>query len=64
GHEHFRIARYQWGAKGGWSIFEAMEPLVRRAVASGSLQVQLNTSAVDLIIGIDGAVNGIVAEHR
>lgn len=64
GHEHFRIARYQWGSKGGWSIFEAMEPLVRRAVASGSLQVHLNTSAVDLIIGIDGAVKGIVAEHR
>ncbi len=64
GHEHFRIARYQWGAKGGWSIFEAMEPLVRRAVASGSLHLQLNTSAVDLIIGTDGAVNGVVAEHQ
>jgi len=24
GHEHFRTPRYQWGAKGGWSIYEAM----------------------------------------
>lgn len=62
GHEHFRTPRYQWGAKGGWSIFEAMEPLIRRAVDAGRLQLQMNTSVVDLIIGADGVVNGVVAE--
>lgn len=63
GHEHFKIARYQWGAKGGWSIFEAMEPLVRRAVDEGRVQLLMNTSAVDLIVGNDGAVNGVVVEN-
>ncbi len=62
GHEHFRIPRYQWGPQGGWSIFKTMEPLVERAVAGGRLTVLLDTSAVELMQGRDGAVVGVVTE--
>jgi fumarate reductase flavoprotein subunit len=62
GHDHFRTARYQWGPQGGWSIYQAMEPLVQKAVASGRMTILLNTSAVDLILDPAGAVTGAVAE--
>ncbi|MDJ0926528.1 MAG: FAD-dependent oxidoreductase [Gammaproteobacteria bacterium] len=61
GHDHFRTARYQWGPQNGWSIFNAMKPLVDLAIAKGRLQVQLNTRAVDLIQDGSGAVVGVVA---
>ncbi len=62
GHEHFRVRRYQWGPKGGWSIFEAMEPLIQRALAGGRLTILLNTTAAELIVGPDGSVRGVVTE--
>ncbi|MEM1262911.1 MAG: FAD-dependent oxidoreductase [Pseudomonadota bacterium] len=62
GHEHFRTARYQWGPKGGWSIYEAMAPLVEQAVARGALHVQLNTRATELLIDTAGRVTGVVSE--
>ncbi|MEM9304818.1 MAG: FAD-binding protein [Pseudomonadota bacterium] len=62
GHEHYRTARYQWSARGGWPIYEAMAPLVNTAVDTGRLDVMLNTSAVELIIDGSGAVAGVVAE--
>ena len=61
GHEHFKIARYQWGPRGGWSIFQTLEPLVKKAVASGRLTLMLNTSAVDLMQDAGGAIRGVVA---
>lgn len=61
GHEHFRIARYQWGLQGGWSIFKTMEPLVKQAEDSGQLKTLLNTSAVELIQDPSGAITGVVA---
>ncbi len=60
GHEHFKIARYQWGEQGGWSIFQTMQPLVKKATDSGRLSVMLNTSAVDLIQDADGGIKGVV----
>lgn len=62
GHEHFKIARYQWGPKGGWSIFETLQPLVKQATDAGRLQVMLNTSAVELIRDKDAAVTGVVVQ--
>ncbi len=62
GHEHFRTARYQWGLKGGWSIYEAMAPLVEQAVERGALHLQLNTRATELMFDAQGKVNGVVAE--
>lgn len=62
GHDHFRTARYQWGLQNGWSIYRAMEPLVKQAVARGQLTVLLNTSAAGLIQAADGAITGVVAE--
>ena len=62
GHEHFRTARYQWGLKGGWSIYEAMAPLVERAVDRGALHLQLNTRATELMFDAQGKVAGVVAE--
>jgi fumarate reductase flavoprotein subunit len=59
GHEHFKIARYQWGPKGGWSIFETLQPLVQRATDAGRMQVMLNTSAVELTQDQAGAVTGV-----
>ncbi|MFW2404353.1 MAG: FAD-dependent oxidoreductase [Gammaproteobacteria bacterium] len=61
GHEHFRIARYQWGPQGGWSIFQAFEPLIKTAVDERRLSILTNTSAADLIIDSSGAVTGVVA---
>ncbi|MEM8984413.1 MAG: FAD-dependent oxidoreductase [Pseudomonadota bacterium] len=62
GHEHFRTARYQWGVKGGWSIYEAMAPLAEQAVKRGALQINLNTSATELMIDNRGHVVGVVSE--
>ena len=62
GHEHFRTARYQWGPKGGWSIYEAMAPLVERAVERGALHLRLNTRVTELIVEAGGAVTGVVTE--
>ena len=62
GHEHFRTARYQWGLKGGWSIFEAMTPQVEQAVNRGALHLQLNTRATELMIDAQGRVGGVIAE--
>jgi fumarate reductase flavoprotein subunit len=61
GHEHFRIPRYQWGPKGGWSIVEALQKPLAAAQASGQLTIMLNTSAVDLMLNSAGAVTGVVA---
>jgi fumarate reductase flavoprotein subunit len=61
GHEHFLIPRYQWGPKGGWSIVEALQTPLECAQNSGRLTINLNTSAVDLIIDRQGAVAGVVA---
>jgi len=62
GHDHFRTPRYQWGMKNGWSIYEAMAPLVAQAEAAGRITVQLNTSAVGLMQAASGAVTGVVTE--
>jgi len=64
GHEHFRKARYQWGAKGGWSIFKTLEPLVANAINTGGLTVLTETSAVGLMIDAADRVYGVVAEDR
>ena len=64
GHEHFRIARYQWGAKGGWSIFETLQPLVENAIDRGQLTVMSATSAVELMLDKTGGVAGVVVEDR
>jgi len=61
GHEHFKIPRYQWGPKGGWSIVEALEQPLAAAEASGQLTILLNTSVVDLTLDGAGAVTGVIA---
>jgi len=61
GHEHFRTPRYQWGAKGGWSIYEAMLPLVEEQVRSGRLTTLMNTSVEELTLDERGAVTGVIA---
>jgi fumarate reductase flavoprotein subunit len=62
GHDHFRTARYQWGLQKGWSIYLAMEPLVRKAAADGRLTVLLETRATGLLQDGSGAVVGVVTE--
>jgi fumarate reductase flavoprotein subunit len=62
GHEHFRTARYQWGLKGGWSIYEAMAPLIERAVNRDALHLQLNARVTELMLDARGRVGGVVAE--
>lgn len=61
-HDHYTVARYQWGTPGGWSIYQAMEPQLRRAIDAGRITLALNTSAIELIQEPDGAVTGVVAE--
>ncbi|MEO1575120.1 MAG: FAD-dependent oxidoreductase [Pseudomonadota bacterium] len=62
GHEHFRTARYQWGEKGGWSIYEAMAPLIQRATDKGALHIHLNTRATELMFDARGRVAGVITE--
>lgn len=61
-HDHYTVARYQWGTPGGWSIYQAMEPQLRRAIDSGRITLALNTRAIELIQAQDGSVAGVVAE--
>ena len=62
GHEHFKTARYQWGPKGGWSIYLAMAPLVEQATTRGKLHLRLSTRATELMIDGRGRVRGVIAE--
>ncbi len=59
GHEHFRTARYVWGERGGWSVYEAMQGPFEAAVASGRLQVQYRSRAIELLQARDGSVTGV-----
>lgn len=63
GHEFFSVARYQWGKDGGKSILATMEPLFRKHMASGKINCQLDTGAIDLIQDKTGAIVGVTAEN-
>ncbi|MCB2108368.1 MAG: FAD-binding protein [Rhodobacteraceae bacterium] len=62
GHEFFTTARYQWGKDNGKSILAVTEPLFRKAMAEGKIDLKLDTGAVDLVQDGTGAVVGVTAE--
>ncbi|MCC5794994.1 MAG: FAD-dependent oxidoreductase [Chromatiales bacterium] len=61
-HDHYTVARYQWGTPGGWSIYRAMEPQLQRALESGHITTVLGSSAIELIQAPDGSMGGVVVE--
>lgn len=62
GHEPFLTPRYQSGHEAGRSILKAMQAPFDAAVASGKVVVKLETSAVELIQDVGGAVLGVLTE--
>ena len=63
GHEPQRVRRYAWGANGGLSVLEAMEPLLDAEIAKGTVTLSLETKLLRLIIN-EGSVNGVEVEAR
>jgi fumarate reductase flavoprotein subunit len=61
-HENFTKERYCWGPENGVSLIKAMKPGIDAAVASGRLNVLLETSAIELMVGGSGSIVGVVAE--
>jgi len=62
GHEDYLIARYQWGADGGMSVYRAIEPVVLDLMEREKLTIMTHSEAVDLMTGRDGAVTGVVVQ--
>ncbi|MBM3513311.1 MAG: FAD-binding protein [Alphaproteobacteria bacterium] len=60
GHTPDSTPRYQWGKEAGVSVLKILEPEVNAALKSGNLKILFNTDAVELIMGKDGAVAGVV----
>ncbi len=63
GHEPHRVRRYSWGENGGLSVLEAMEPLLDKEIARGTVTLSLETKLTGLVVE-KGAVVGIEAEAR
>ncbi len=61
-HEPFRTRRYTWGNEQGISVLKAIEPRHRELVASGAIDLRLQTRMTGLITSSSGGVIGIRAE--
>jgi fumarate reductase flavoprotein subunit len=61
GHEPYSIARYQWGAEGGMSVYRALEPVVLRLLEQKKITILSQTEVTALIPGANGSVAGVTA---
>lgn len=61
GHEPYSIARYQWGAEGGMSVYRALEPVVIRLLEQKKITILSQTEVSALIPGPNGSVAGVTA---
>ena len=59
GHEDFSVARYHRSENAALDVLTAMSPLFEGFVKSGQITVQMETSAVDLLQDVSGAVLGV-----
>lgn len=62
GHEPYSKARYLWGLDKGHSIRRVLEARIERLSATGRLTIALEHEAKALILSVDGAVTGVVAQ--
>ena len=63
-HEPYTTRRYVWGHEQAISILKVIEPLHRDLVASGAIDLRLQTRMTGLITSSSGAVIGVKAECR
>jgi len=58
-HDVYRARRYQWPVEKGWSILDALRPLLEAHVAAGRIDLHLNTAMTEIAHDADGAVSAI-----
>ncbi len=63
-HEPYETRRYLWAPEGGRAILQVLTRLVDPHIASGRVEVMLNTGAVELIQSRQGRVTGVVVEDE
>ena len=61
-HEPYTTRRYVWGHEQAISILKVIEPMHREMVASGSIDLRLQTRMTGLITSASGSVIGVQAE--
>ena len=61
-HEPYTTRRYVWGHEQAISILKVIEPMHREMVASGSIDLRLQTRMTGLITSASGSVIGVEAE--
>jgi len=61
-HEPYATRRYVWGSEQGISILKVIEPAHRELVASGAIDLRLQTRMTGLLTSKSGAVIGVRAE--
>ena len=61
-HEPYTTRRYVWGHEQAISILKVIEPVHRDLVASGSIELRLQTRMTGLLTSASGAVVGVKAE--
>ncbi len=61
-HEPYTTRRYVWGSEQAISILKVIEPVHRELVASGGIDLRLQTRMTGLITSESGAVTGVRAE--
>ncbi len=63
-HEHYKVERYLWGPQDGVSILNVLLDELDPHLASGQVEVLLDTGVVELIQDRAGAVTGVVVEDE
>ena len=61
-HEPYTTRRYVWGHEQAISILKVIEPVHRELVASGAIELRLQTRMTGLLTSASGAVTGVKAE--
>ena len=61
-HEPYATRRYVWGHEQAISILKVIEPVHRKLVASGAIDLRLQTRMTGLLTSASGAVVGVKAE--
>ena len=61
-HEPYTTRRYVWGNEQAISILKVIEPVHREMVASGAIDLRLQTRMTGLITSASGSVIGVKAE--
>ncbi|HEY6644438.1 FAD-dependent oxidoreductase [Povalibacter sp.] len=61
GHAAFSAARYFTAAERGRSLLAVLVPALQKHVTSGNVRMVMGTGAVELVIGSDRSVQGVIA---